>query len=59
VSQFNNVKDEVMKAAVIHSYVLASAIAGELTIDTAAVPLSEVEGVWNTDGQGTRTVLVP
>jgi hypothetical protein len=39
--------------------VLASAIAGELTIDTAAVPLSEVEEVWNTDGQGTRTVLVP
>jgi len=39
--------------------VLTSAAAGELTIDTMAVPLSDVEAVWNCDGQGTRIVLVP
>ena len=39
--------------------VLQGAITGELTIDTISVPLSDVEAVWNANGCGTRTVLVP
>jgi NADPH:quinone reductase-like Zn-dependent oxidoreductase len=45
--------------AVAVERVLQGAITGALTIDTRAVPLSDVEAVWNADGQGTRTVLVP
>jgi NADPH2:quinone reductase len=39
--------------------VLDGATRGELTVDTRTVPLAEVESVWNDDGRGTRTVLIP
>ncbi|MQY20818.1 quinone oxidoreductase family protein [Nocardia macrotermitis] len=40
-------------------HVMRGAVAGELTIDARPVPLAEVESVWNLDGKGTRTVLIP
>lgn len=39
--------------------VLEGAAKGELAVDVQTVPLSEVESVWNQDGQGARTVLIP
>ncbi|MQA78648.1 MAG: zinc-binding dehydrogenase [Streptosporangiales bacterium] len=48
---------QVMSAA--FERVLAAATAGELSIDTEAVPLSGVAEAWGRDGRGTRLVLVP
>jgi NADPH:quinone reductase-like Zn-dependent oxidoreductase len=39
--------------------VLHGAAAGELAIETAAVPLADVESVWDVSGHGVRTVLIP
>lgn len=39
--------------------VIAAASSGDLSIDTEAVPLSDVTEAWDRNGRGTRLVLVP
>jgi NADPH2:quinone reductase len=40
-------------------HVLDAAAKGELSVDVRTVGLAEVESVWDEDGRGTRTVLIP
>ena len=39
--------------------VMRGVVEGDLAVDARAVPLAEVESVWNAEGRGVRTVLIP